>query len=840
MSENSGIRIVVVVGMPGLAAVLEDRRLFESVISVPAGHDLHRAIRDERLINSVDPSQICFVLEPETDQAITFAGHLASRVGYKVAVVVKAPTALPDGVEAVVVNLDAPSVNDVVFPLGQLDWMPVMLPDADGDIAVGAGAPVTDAGAVVASPSSAASADTTGEPATVELGDEVGTEPAGVGGGSAPVAPHADVAAELEDPPRPSTEAVAVEPPPSTGLSWGALVDEETTTHGDEETHADVESLTPASTPAGEAAPPPAWLSTAIAPSTPERAMPAPLGEVVSPVPAAAERSTDAPPPPAWLDSPVGPTTAADEPVAIDLGSDLPDLPDFPPPPAPLGGAPWDEPAAPPPPLSAAPGDDDLDSLPPPPGIGAEEASERAPWEDDAPLGRHAAASIVEPSPDDFDEDLESLPPPATFGDDDLNGLGSLGDGTFGSPPPPPLSAAPWEGSPGGGSLGGPPPAPVDLGGLDAPPPVRPASELAPAMSASPIDTSLDDLPPPPPVGNSGAAHLLDTSLLAAPAISDLDVPPLPDDLEGVAAPVWDQISKISSRSAPRQRKQGEPVKVIAITVPKGGTGKTSTSVNGAAILAQATGKRVLYVDANAQQADGADLLAAPPNAPTIVDLTKDGSQLIDRSRVMAAIAPIPGRNMSALFGPRDPRQANPLIITPQLYCEAIDAVMGDFDYILIDSPIAEIFREMIDQFVLTKADFILCAITPDVKAVENTYKWLTATSLPQHAGAAAYPADQVGWFLNRFEDDVAFEEQGAVEALSRPDTSQWRYLGKVPDLKAVRRAGNLGEIPDSAEYVKALANVFYGVTGEPSLVEAARGGLGGKKERKSGLLRRR
>jgi cellulose biosynthesis protein BcsQ len=328
-----------------------------------------------------------------------------------------------------------------------------------------------------------------------------------------------------------------------------------------------------------------------------------------------------------------------------------------------------------------------------------------------------------------------------------------------------------------------PPPWSLDPGG-DTPTP-------APAIpSVAGLD--LNDRP-----ASNGTGVVLGSS----PALGLVD-DPLPAE-----APQWKMIGELPVGAMPRRRPLNEPVKVIGITIPKGGTGKSSTALYGSSVLAS-VGRRVLYVDANAQQADGADMLAAPAGARTIVDLV---SQRVTTDTVRSVITPISG--FDALFGPRDPSQANPLTITPQLYTSAVAAVAVDYDYIILDGPIAESFRDIVDQFILTTSDFILNVVTPSYVAVKNAHKWLMATTSPAWAGDRAYPADQVGWALNRFEEDVAFDESAAQNSLHT-----WRYLGKIPDLRSVRRAANMAQIPDDPEYVAAVASVFFAVTADEAL----------------------
>lgn len=349
---------------------------------------------------------------------------------------------------------------------------------------------------------------------------------------------------------------------------------------------------------------------------------------------------------------------------------------------------------------------------------------------------------------------------------------------------------------------------------------------LVPAWSSDPggdIPTPGPTVPASAGLGFSGSAtsNGIPSERGSLPGLGLVGAP-LPAE-----APQWKMIGELPVGAMPRRRPPNEPIKVIGITIPKGGTGKSSTALYGSSVLAS-VGRRVLYVDANAQQADGADMLAAPTGARTIVDLV---SQRVTTDTVRSVITPISG--FDALFGPRDPSQANPLTITPQLYTSAVAAVAGDYDYIVLDGPIAESFRDIVDQFILTTSDFILNVVTPSYVAVKNAHKWLMATTSPAWAGDQAYPADQVGWALNRFEEDVAFDESAAQNSLHT-----WRYLGKIPDLRSVRRAANMAQIPDDPEYVAAVASVFFAVTADDALrplMEQA-----GQRQGLIGRLRRR
>jgi MinD-like ATPase involved in chromosome partitioning or flagellar assembly len=303
---------------------------------------------------------------------------------------------------------------------------------------------------------------------------------------------------------------------------------------------------------------------------------------------------------------------------------------------------------------------------------------------------------------------------------------------------------------------------------------------------------------------------------------------PAPPGFENKPDPVWDVVTIVGDRPPPRRLVQGERIKVIAFTVPKGGTGKTATAAYGSWVLASVN-KRVLYLDANSQQADGAGTFDMASTSPSIVDLAfrdeTESHMPVTRDSVHHVLSNISGNKLMALFGPSDPRQANPLVITPQLYAEALDAVADEFDYVIIDSPIAESYRDIIDEFILARADFVACVVTPNWQTVTNTYKWLLTTTDPAYAGSRAYPSEQIGWFFNRYESDVDFDDESAEKTLQ-----PWRFLGRIPDLKTVRRAANRGDMPMDLEYIKPLLSVFHEITHDESLGVLAEASEGKRK----------
>ena len=811
------VKTLIIVDLPGVASVLEGRDLFDYVTSVPGGTSFHAAVGNMQFLYTEEPSTIGFIFA-DSEVNRDLAEHLASTAGYHVVVV----TPMPIGSTTLEVKADlGTTVNDLFKRLHVVAWLPVLLPASDGDVSL------VDSDRVVAvAPPAADSA-----PAVVESVEE-------------------DV---LVVPPAPAS---APAPAPDWLSSDEGAVDDADAWPLDDEPESEIPAPAEVGTPPAPVAldpsappPPPSWLGDL---ATPQAAPPPP------PVPAEGDAvkapvvdMSSPPPPPSWLsdlgapaepEAPAAPAwgdeapgaSASDSwleeaaplppsmgtPPAVPWESDSPAPPTWdavpPPPPVPSGETP------PPPAWEASPADLTLETPPAPPAWGPSVDAPAPPVGDPAPLAPPAwdaappappaptgvpAAPGVFTTPPSAPAWEDAPPPPAPTGV-------PVSPAWESEAPPPPPATAPWE-----DDVAATAPLPWEEQGQTTPVPAPPAPFTPEGMGSVPLPS-----PAPPSWVDAGVpsppAPPADWSSLPVEPEPAVGIEQIPSTQQtGAPMPKWREVGNWAPTVKPRRRNPDEPIKIISITVPKGGTGKTSTSVNGASLLAS-TGKRVLYVDANAQQADGADLLGIPASAPTIMDLTHGA---ITRERALSACVKIPGtENLSALLGPRDPRQANPLLLTPQVYCEAVDVLVNDFDYILIDGPIAEIFREIIELFILTRSDFILSAVTPDVKTVMNTYKWFTDTTGERFAGAAAYPADQIGWFLNRYEDDVAFDEADARASLRRPNEAEWRYLGKVPDLKSVRRAGNLNQVPDDPEYVANLAQVFYNAIGDPALLELA------------------
>lgn len=275
------------------------------------------------------------------------------------------------------------------------------------------------------------------------------------------------------------------------------------------------------------------------------------------------------------------------------------------------------------------------------------------------------------------------------------------------------------------------------------------------------------------------------------------------------------------ARSDTARPGAGEPErrgKVIVVCAPKGGVGKSSVVLNLGGYLGrrlQGTPRTVCVVDANFQQADSGKYLGTyKPNIADIARSTTLNQQVVARNMVHRS-----DLNLSVLLGPSTPREASPHYINGDLYRSVITVLRGMFDYILIDTPVAELHHNIFDQFVLPEADFLIVTVTPNSTTLINAYLYLRTICAPRPAGGRDFDPTKIGILLNRAEEDVGFDEADVQEELAA-----YQFLGSIPETKEWKRANNENRLVATMNYTElntAFARVLYAATRDPVLEDA-------------------
>jgi len=256
--------------------------------------------------------------------------------------------------------------------------------------------------------------------------------------------------------------------------------------------------------------------------------------------------------------------------------------------------------------------------------------------------------------------------------------------------------------------------------------------------------------------------------------------------------------------------------RVIVIVIPKGGTGKSTFTLFSSFFIADAlarSNKKVCLLDANLQQADAIRMLKRSRDASTIVQLVGD---VINRQTVSNIIQHI--GNLDLVFGPAKPEEANPNIITPQMYSNVAAVLREMYDYVIVDTPVAEHYHPLFDQFLIPVCDYMVCVLTPDRIPTENTIAYLQIKESPVAIGGAGMDRGRIGIVLNKVSED----RQSAVNN-TRHSLQAWNWLGMVKDDVTWREATDRGEVPDfGPDAVASLSGIWYKITGEHALASAA------------------
>lgn len=414
--------------------------------------------------------------------------------------------------------------------------------------------------------------------------------------------------------------------------------------------------------------------------------------------------------------------------------------------------------------------------------------------------------------------------------------------------PPPPSAVGAWAPTP----VSAPEPAPVRAPQPPAPfqPQPQPPAPAGPAAWAAPTTAPVFEEPAPAPApGRRSLADVRSTQPPAAqppagpsawsqgePAASPAPLPQGPggwSEPEPEAQPVpwgsaapgpvgWGPGEQAPVARAGTYGAQHALTKrrgfVITITAPKGGTGKSSLTLNLASYLGlrlRAQGKTVCVIDTNFQQADTGKYLNQ--YTPNITNIVKDPSAMA-LDRIAQYLVHKPELGLSALLGPATPVDANPVYINGQLYCQVLEVLRQLYDYILIDTPVAEKYHGIFTEFALPQADFIVVPVAPNVPTLMNADAWLRSVTAPRPAGGDGVDPAKIGVVLNRAEEGIDCSEEEV-----RQELASWTYVGSIPETKEWKRANNNNELVATKNYHElneAFARVLHAATGEAALME--------------------
>ena len=211
---------------------------------------------------------------------------------------------------------------------------------------------------------------------------------------------------------------------------------------------------------------------------------------------------------------------------------------------------------------------------------------------------------------------------------------------------------------------------------------------------------------------------------------------------------------------------------VVCVLGPKGGTGKTLTSVNLAVSLAE-TGAKVLLVDLDLQFGDVALCMGLSPER-TIVDLVRSGGSL-DAEKLEAYLVPH-ASGARVLVAPNRPDQAT--VVTVEFLRDLYATARASNDYVIIDTPPG--FTPEVIATIDASTDIVMVGML-DSLSLKNTKLGLETLDL------MGYRNERISLVLNRADSRVGITGRDVATIVGRkPDIL-------VPSDREIPRAVNEG-----------------------------------------------
>src|SRR5258705_6014522 len=232
-----------------------------------------------------------------------------------------------------------------------------------------------------------------------------------------------------------------------------------------------------------------------------------------------------------------------------------------------------------------------------------------------------------------------------------------------------------------------------------APPPPPPAPAPPPAPPSSPPRAAAPAPAPPAPVSPAEPSLFTRPSHVPAPSKPPASRPArrIPGPRRGVAVPTEEVDSHLVSLVAPagleaeqyralrhlvEQRHKDGDLSVIAVSSPGVGDGKTTTAINLAGALSQASNAAVLLIEADLRRPSIGRLLGfEDSHSVGLVDAILD-----PRLTLADIVQPRPPYNLNIVLAGQTPASPYEILQSARLG-ELLDEARQTYDYIVMDTP---------------------------------------------------------------------------------------------------------------------------------------------------------
>ena len=234
-------------------------------------------------------------------------------------------------------------------------------------------------------------------------------------------------------------------------------------------------------------------------------------------------------------------------------------------------------------------------------------------------------------------------------------------------------------------------------------------------------------------------------------------------------------LDQLARREDPLVQRKNRIGKVVTIMSPKGGAGKTMTTVNTALSLTQwGDPSRIVIVDADLQFGDVCISLQVDPKH-TIVDAARDVDKLDEP--LLESLLARHTSGMRVLSAPLEPSLADE--VSTQVVVKTIGMLKRMFDYIVIDT--APFLDEPVLS-ILERSDVVLLVVDMDLPSVKNAKLALDTLRLIK------FPFEKIKLVLNRVNSKARLD----IDELER--SLGLEVQAAVSSDKLVPRAVNEGE----------------------------------------------
>jgi pilus assembly protein CpaE len=234
-------------------------------------------------------------------------------------------------------------------------------------------------------------------------------------------------------------------------------------------------------------------------------------------------------------------------------------------------------------------------------------------------------------------------------------------------------------------------------------------------------------------------------------------------------------LDQLARREDPAIQRKHRIGKVVTIMSPKGGAGKTMTTVNTALSLTQwGDPSRVVIVDADLQFGDVCISLQVDPKH-TIVDAARDVDKLDEP--LLESLLARHTSGMRVLSAPLEPSLADE--VSTQVVVKTIGMLKRMFEYIVIDT--APFLDEPVLS-ILERSDVVLLVVDMDLPSVKNAKLALDTLRLIK------FPFEKIKLVLNRVNSKARLD----IDELER--SLGLEVQAAVSSDKLVPRAVNEGE----------------------------------------------